>query len=140
MVALKRHANCARTKHHDHDRQPAVYVATTVVLPAPIDLALVPSLLAAVFVRTETLVEQYHQCLPSEPEMGIPKARSLGYLEIPTFGLIENGLNKHDRHRPVPTKYHPDFFGKRKLTIVVVVESLLCLLWQSTTQHVVGMV
>ena len=59
------------------------------VLPAPIDLVLLPHLLAAVFVRTETLLEQYHQCLPSKPDADIPRAHSQGYLEIPTFSLTE---------------------------------------------------
>ena len=103
-------------KDHDHDPPPAIYVAV-IVLPAPIDLVLPPSLLAAVFIRTETLLERYHQCLPSEPDVDIQKAHSQGYLEIPTFSPTKDGLNKRNRHLPVPRKNHQDFFYKRKLTI-----------------------
>ena len=107
--ASKKHTSHVQTANHDHGRQLTVYVVAIVILPAPIDLVLLPPLLAAVFVRTETLLERYHQCLPSKPDADIPRAHSQGYLEISTFGLKENGRSKRDRCLWVPKKKHPDF-------------------------------
>ena len=109
LEASKKHTSHAQTTNHNHGRQIAVYVVAIVVLPAPIDLVILPPLLAAVFARTETLLERYHQCLPSKPDVDIPREHSQGYLEIPTFGLTEYGRSKCDRCFRVPKKNHLDF-------------------------------